>query len=187
MSEASSVKEMLSLNLGAPFRIGSPEEYDPAFDEHPKWFVMCPDILYIKETAHARAAWESQNGNLSIGSHILVDGPALVESLYGEGHPKLPELDYSNLSQAEFESEFVGRFPLVLNRLGAFKSVASRISTEYGVHLELKRSRSEEIFVLTLVARIEAKELESKPLQELVENGLRALKEAYDEIMKLQS
>jgi hypothetical protein len=148
---------------------------------------MCPDILYIKETAHARAAWESQNGDLSIGSHILVDGPALVQSLYGEGRSKLPELDYSNLGQTEFESEFVERFPLVLKRLAAFEGVVSRISTECGVHLELKRSGSEEIFVFTIIARVEAKELERKPLHELVENSLRALKEAYDEITKLQS
>jgi hypothetical protein len=185
MIEAETIRRILSQDLHAQFRIDSPGEYDPAFHEHPTWFVMCPDLQYLKQTEHARAAWVNRDGDLSIGSHLVTDSPTLIESLYQSRVPRLPVLDYSSLSQAEFESEIGKTLPKMLIKLRTFEHITSSVSSKYKARIELKRSGEKDIFFLTLVARVNSNDLESKPLQVLVENNLKALKEAYEEIVAL--
>ena len=97
----------------------------------------------------------------------------------------MPVLDYSSLSQAEFESEIGKTLPKMLIKLRTFEHITSSVSSKYKARIELKRSGEKDIFFLTLVARVNSNDLESKPLQVLVENNLKALKEAYEEIVAL--
>jgi hypothetical protein len=183
MIEPEEIRTILSEEMGAPFRVAKPLPHDPATGENPKWFVICPDVKFAKQTGYARAAWADEADKVWIGSDIIGDSIEWIETFYGEESQE-PNLDYSTLSDDAFEKELGKDFPRLLDHIKNIKSIARDVSESRKVHLEIKRSGSNDVQVFTLAASIDPIDLRARPLRELVVSNLNALKEAHGEIIK---
>jgi hypothetical protein len=185
MAKPENVEEVLTRKTGAPFEIRNPALHDPFYDEHPVWFVMCPDVSYVEQTYFARAAWSDENNDLWIGSDILFTTAGLIDAVYGEDSDGL--LSSSNLTSTEIDKELEARFPKVWSQIKAYDEVVAKVSSRLEVNVMIKRSGSDGIGYFTLVAKIDTKRVNhmtSVGLEDLIETSLRALKEAYAEIQK---
>jgi hypothetical protein len=184
MIQPESVKQVLTKETGAPFEFGMPTPHDPFFREHPKWFVRCPDSYYVEQTFFARAAWSDANDNLWLGSDIVCTSVGLIEATHEGERDRL--LKNASSDSPDIDQELGEKFPEVLNRIKRYESVVKNLSKRLGVDLMLRRSSSDGVVFFTLVSKIEAGDVNSSTLNQLeglINRNLKALREAYGEIM----
>jgi hypothetical protein len=180
--EAEVVKSLLSSITGAPFRISSPEADESFLKEKPIWFVWCPDAFYLDKMGHTQRAWRDSSG-IVLESAILGDTIDWLELAYGEeAAAKSLDMDFSNFSSKEFRVEFASEFPLVHQRIQTYEAIATEVSKNRRIHIELRHNGSKGIVVFTFAARFEA---DSKSLTKKVEVNVEALREAYQQAAQI--
>ncbi len=179
---AEKTKELLSQFTAAPFHISEPHPDDPVRREAPDWFVSYTDASYVSKVPYVQRAWKSK-GEIILESTDLGDTIDWIESAYGEeAAAESLDINYSNFTNKEFQIDFAKRYPLIHQRIQTYETIAVGISRTQKVHLELGHSGSKGIVTFALRARFRA---DSKSVAKQVEANVKALKDAYEQIMQV--
>lgn len=188
MSEAEVVRETLSRLTDSPFEISDGSRGVSLPPESVKWLVWCPDVAYIKNTAHVSTVWEGNDGNIWLESIDIGNTADWVEEDYGEqGRVESLKMSYDNFSKPANRLKFGKSFPLVLQRLAVYDEMMERISKKTRVHLEIKHDVGHGLVFFCLCAKVQAKDMNPKSRIVRVEEGVRTLKESYQEIREYET
>ena len=142
VNEAKAVRELLSRLTMAPFR-DRKENPKPGHSLYGnkglKWFVICPDGAYHKQTAHVNEAWADGPDDIGLESSVLDFATDLVEEDYGE----LAGVKYSTCHSTIFLTHNFARnskkeFPRTAKRIESYDEVASRVTSTAHVQLRMR-------------------------------------------------
>lgn len=184
MNEAEAVREVLSSITQVHFEVTNVPDDFQTQSLHARWFIQCLDTKEARAVPHVNKAWQQEDGSVWLESLPLGDTIDWIEVAYGEeAAARSLDTNYSDFGTKDFQAGFGNTFPLVYQRIQTYAEVASRISKEKKVHLELRNNGSKGIVVFTFVSKIGLHD--SKTLSTKVEASVEALKEAYTRAMQV--
>ena len=178
------VRDFVSKATDARFEVVQPPPDHPLPIQNLDWFIRCRKLEDIRKTRYLNTVWKERDGPIWLESLAVGDTMSWIESAYGqESAMKSLELDYSQFSSREFQTEFQAMFPSVHGRIAAYAEAAARVSKERGVQVELRPSCSKGIAVFTLSTKIQG--TGSGALSDEIATRVEALKDAFAAVMHL--
>ena len=187
LSEEEDLRDMLTQVTGVHFEIIVPPPGFPLSLRNLQWFMRCRLGEEVTRSPHVNAAWREQDGPVWLESLAIGDTIDWIELAYGEERAtESLDLDYSYFDDPAFQAEFKRRFPIVQGRIEEYSDIVARISSRRSVHLEIRHMGARGMLVFTLAARLRnAKRLSRLSMTNMIKKNVKAMKEAYEEILEV--
>jgi len=184
MGQEELVRDLVSKATNVRFEIIQQSAGNPFPIKDVDWFIRCRNREDIERTPYLNSVWKEKDGPVWLESLAIGDTLDWIGSSYGEeAAAETLDLNYSEFSGKEFQTEFGREYPLVRQRIQSCELIAEEAAKKHGVHLELRSSGSKGIAVFTLEARMLAQD--SSSLGKQVEASVAALRDAYVQTMQL--
>jgi hypothetical protein len=170
---------------GGSFVISTPQPDNHMNRGHPVWFATAPDAEEFDKTAYCQSAWRDNGGTIWLESTPIGNTSDWIEESYGEEAVfPITGMDLTHFSEARFREEFLKSFPDLKGRLGSCEAILDSVSKKHKTKLEIRFDGGKGLAFFYIDARVEA-----VPSMRLVikriENALKALKEAYDQMARV--
>jgi hypothetical protein len=182
-NEVKKIREMVSQLTGARFEIREAENLPSRF-KHVKWFMRCREITQASKIPYANSIWE-EDGEIWMESLTIGNSLQMIELTYGEkAAATSTHIDYSGFETKEFQTGFARKYPLVFHKIQIYETIATQVSKKRGLQLKLAKESSEGIIDFAFAAKLAS---DSKISKERFEEGVQALKEAWEQVAELEA